>query len=183
MATPAQQSSPAPALRMLVKKQTSSPSVTSFLPLIIASPNTTLKKSVENTQTGKNVNNKFSLENSSNRNGEHLTDFTLENRLTRLSTKYQKRKGKLEIYTYANNTKAKIDYILINKKWNSYWIVKHIPLLKVRSPLTKLSLYYVSIYIYIKLGTSIYIYIYIYILVPSFMCFGHFPIVRGRYSS
>ena len=32
-----------------------------------------------NAQIGKNVNHKFSLHNSSNRNGEHLTDFTLEN--------------------------------------------------------------------------------------------------------
>ena len=31
-----------------------------------------------NTQIGKNVNHKFSWHNSSNRNGEHLTDFTLE---------------------------------------------------------------------------------------------------------
>ena len=33
-----------------------------------------------NAQIGKNVNHKFSLHNSSNRNGQHLTDFTLENR-------------------------------------------------------------------------------------------------------
>ena len=64
----------------------------------------------------KNVNNKFSLHNSSSRNGEHLTDFTLRNILTRLNTKFQKRKGKLWTYTYANNTKAQIDHILINKK-------------------------------------------------------------------
>ena len=44
-----------------------------------------------NAQIGKNVNHKFSLHNSSNRNGEHLTDFTLENRLTCLNTKIQKR--------------------------------------------------------------------------------------------
>ena len=31
-----------------------------------------------NSQIGKNVSNKFSLHNSSNRNGEHLTDFTLK---------------------------------------------------------------------------------------------------------
>ena len=31
-----------------------------------------------NAQIGKNINNKFSLHNSSNRNGEHLTDFMLE---------------------------------------------------------------------------------------------------------
>ena len=72
-----------------------------------------------NVQIGKNVSNKFSLYNSSNRNGEHITDFTLENRLTRLNTKFQKRKGKLWTYTHANNTKAQLDYILINKKWNN----------------------------------------------------------------
>ena len=41
-----------------------------------------------NAEIGKNVNNKFSLHNSSNRNGEHLTDFMLENRLTGLNTKF-----------------------------------------------------------------------------------------------
>ena len=72
-----------------------------------------------NAQISKNVSNKFSLHNSSNRNGEHLTDFTLENKLTSLNTKFQKRKEKLWSYTYANNAKAQIDYILINKKWNN----------------------------------------------------------------
>ena len=37
----------------------------------------------------------------------------------RLNTNYQKREGKLWTYTYANNTKAQIDYILINKKWKN----------------------------------------------------------------
>ena len=46
-----------------------------------------------NAQIGKNINDKFSLHNSSNKNGEHLTDFTIENRLTCLNTKFQKRKG------------------------------------------------------------------------------------------
>ena len=41
---------------------------------------------------GENVNNKFSLHKSSNRNGDHLTDFTLENRLICLNTKIQKSK-------------------------------------------------------------------------------------------
>ena len=44
-----------------------------------------------NAPIGKNVNHKFSLHNSSNRNGEYLTDFTLENTLTYLNTKFQKR--------------------------------------------------------------------------------------------
>ena len=46
-----------------------------------------------NAQISKNVNNKLNLHNSSNRNREHQTDFTLENRLTCLNTKFQKRKG------------------------------------------------------------------------------------------
>ena len=57
-----------------------------------------------NTQIGKNENNKFCLHNSSNR-------------LTCFNTKFQKRKGKQWTYIYSNNAKAKIDYILINKKW------------------------------------------------------------------
>ena len=45
-----------------------------------------------NTQIGKNRNNKYSLHNTSNRNGQHLTDFMIENRLTCLNTNYQKEK-------------------------------------------------------------------------------------------
>ena len=59
-----------------------------------------------NAQIGKNGNNKYSLYNMSNRNGWHLTYFMIENRLTCLNTNYQKRKGKLWTYTYANNSKA-----------------------------------------------------------------------------
>ena len=69
-----------------------------------------------NAQIGKNVNNKLSLHNSSNSNGEHLTDFTLENRLTCFNTKFQKREGKLWTYTCTNNTKTQIDYVFINKE-------------------------------------------------------------------
>ena len=65
------------------------------------------------------INHKFNLHNSSNRNGQPITDFTLENRLTCLNTKFQKRKGKLWTYIYANNTKAQFDYIFINKKRNN----------------------------------------------------------------
>ena len=72
-----------------------------------------------NAQIGKNENNKYSLHNTSNRNGQHLTDFMIENRLACLNTNYQKREGKLWTYTYANNTKAQIDYVLINKKWKN----------------------------------------------------------------
>ena len=43
----------------------------------------------------------------------------IENRLTSLNTNYQKREGKLWIYTYANNSKTQIDHVLINKKWKN----------------------------------------------------------------
>ena len=46
-----------------------------------------------NAQIGKNENNKYSLHNTSNRNGQHLTDFMIENRLACLNTNYQKREG------------------------------------------------------------------------------------------
>ncbi len=72
-----------------------------------------------NALISKNVNHKFNSHNSSNRNGKHLTDFPLENNLTCLNTKFQKRKGKLWTYAYTNNAKAQIDYIFINKKWNN----------------------------------------------------------------
>ena len=72
-----------------------------------------------NTQIGKNGNNKYSLQNTSNWNGQHLTEFIMENRLTCLNTNYQKREGKLWTYTYANNSKAQIDYVFINKKWKN----------------------------------------------------------------
>ena len=70
-------------------------------------------------QIGKNGNKKHRLHNTSNRNGQHLTDFMTENRLQCLNTNYQKREGKLWTYTYANNTKDQIDYVLINKKWKN----------------------------------------------------------------
>ena len=57
-----------------------------------------------NAQIVKNGNHKFTLHNSSNRNGQHLTDFKIENRLTCLNTNFQKRERKLWTYTYPNNT-------------------------------------------------------------------------------
>ena len=59
-----------------------------------------------NAQIGKNRNNKYSLHNTSNRNGQHLIDFMIENRLTCLNTNFQKSEGKLWIHTYANKSKA-----------------------------------------------------------------------------
>ena len=43
-----------------------------------------------NVQIGKNGNNKYSLHNTSNRYGQHVTDFMIENRLTCFNTNYKK---------------------------------------------------------------------------------------------
>ena len=92
-----------------------------------------------NTQIDKDENNKFCLHNLLNRNGEHLTEFSLENGLTCLNSKFQKRIGKLWIYTYANNAKRQITSSLIRNKLIVLWIVRCSPLLKVCLPITKLS--------------------------------------------
>ena len=91
-------------LRMIVVTFNSKPSAT----FIFYSPTNTFYKELSSlvrsipkhnvlvigedmdTQTGKNVNSKFSFYNSLRQNGEHLTDFRLENRLTCLNTKFQK---------------------------------------------------------------------------------------------
>ena len=116
MATPAQQSYPATALSMLVKKTNPIAYYIELSSLVRSVPkhNVLVIGGDMNAQIGKNVNNKFSLHNLSNRN------FTLENRLTSLNTKFQKKKEKLWTYTYANNGKAQIDYILMNKKWKAW---------------------------------------------------------------
>ena len=72
-----------------------------------------------NAQIWKNGNNKYSLHNTSNRNGQHLTDFMIEIDLHASIQTSKKKEGKLWTYTYANNTKAQIDYVLINKKWKN----------------------------------------------------------------
>ena len=72
-----------------------------------------------NAQIGKNRHNKYSVHNTSNRNGQHLTDFTTENWLTCLNTNFHKREGKLWTYIYANNSKSQIDYVFINRKWKN----------------------------------------------------------------
>ena len=104
---------------MFVKKLTSSPSIMSYPPLFVASRNNVLVIGGDmKAQIGKDLNHKFSLHNLSNRNGQHPTDYTLENRLTCLNTRFQKREGKLWTYTYAHNTKPQIDYVFMNKKGN-----------------------------------------------------------------
>ena len=53
-----------------------------------------------NAQIGKNVNHKFSLHNTSTRNGEYLTDATLDNESICLNTKFQKRKKTMNLHLH-----------------------------------------------------------------------------------
>ena len=48
-----------------------------------------------NAQIWKNGNNRYSLHNTSNRNGKNLTEFMMKNTLTCLNTNYQKKGGKI----------------------------------------------------------------------------------------
>ena len=66
-----------------------------------------------NVQIGKDENNKFYSYNTSKINGESLTDFSLENRLACLDTKFRKNEGKT---MDRHLPKALLDYELINKK-------------------------------------------------------------------
>ena len=71
-------------------------------------------------KSGKNGNNKYNLHNTSNRNGQHLTDFMIENRLACLNTKLPKKERANYGHTRTrNSTKAQIDYVFINKKWKN----------------------------------------------------------------
>ena len=119
MAIPEQQSSPATALPMLVKKLNLPPSTMSYPLLCIPKHNVLVIGRDMNAHIWKNGNNKYSLLNMSNRNGQNLTDFMIENRLACLNTNYQKMEGKLWTYTDANNSKAQIDDVFINKKWKN----------------------------------------------------------------
>ena len=50
---------------------------------------------------------------------EWTTTNRFHDRLTCLNRNFQKREGKLWTYTYANKSKAQIDYVLINRKWKN----------------------------------------------------------------
>ena len=72
-----------------------------------------------NAQLGKTETHKHTFHGNTNRNGNHLSAFIEENELQCLSTKFQKSKSKLWTHTYANGSKAQLDYMMINKKWKN----------------------------------------------------------------
>ena len=130
MATPAPQSSPTTALPILV---INGPSIRSYPPLFVASQNILIIGGDINARIGKNVNNKFSLHISSNRNEEHLTDFTLENRLTCLNTKFQGKKRENYGPTPTQTVLKHRNGII------AHWIARHTPRSRECLPITELS--------------------------------------------
>ena len=106
MATPEQQSSPATSsvssLTLVgftnVSEETEQVAFNDELSSLVRSitkHNMQVNGGDMNAQIGKNGNNKYRLHNTSKRNGQHLTDFMIENRLTCLNTNYQKKGGKI----------------------------------------------------------------------------------------
>ena len=53
----------------------------------------------------------------SNKNGEYLEHFLIENGLLCINTQFQKKRGKLWTHTYPSEDRAQLDYMMINKKW------------------------------------------------------------------
>ena len=70
-----------------------------------------------NAQIGTDEQHRYTYHSSCNRNGEYLQQFLTENNLRLLNTRFQKKKGKLWTHTYPNESKAQLDYLMINKKW------------------------------------------------------------------
>jgi len=71
-----------------------------------------------NAHLGRDKNqHKSSFHESTNRNGEHIHTFLLENKLICLNARYQKRLGKRWTHTHPNGSKAQLDFFFINKKW------------------------------------------------------------------
>ena len=69
-----------------------------------------------NAQIGQSIHHKFRYYYRSNRNGEYLEHFLIENDLLCINTRFQKRRGKLWTHTYPNGDRAQLDYMMINKK-------------------------------------------------------------------
>ena len=70
-----------------------------------------------NAQIGQSIHHKFRYYYRSNRNGEYLEHFLIENDLLCINTRFQKRRGKLWTHTYPNGDRAQLVYMMINKKW------------------------------------------------------------------
>ncbi|XP_072049998.1 uncharacterized protein [Amphiura filiformis] len=62
---------------------------------------------------------KFSYHKTTNRNGELMLDYTLENNLVVTNTTFQKRATKLWTCELPSGYRAQLDYVLVRKKWRN----------------------------------------------------------------
>ena len=67
-------------------------------------------------QIGQSIHHKFTYHHTSNKNGEYLEHFLIENGLLCINTQFQKKRGKLWTHTYPSEDRAQLDYMMINKK-------------------------------------------------------------------
>ena len=72
-----------------------------------------------NAKVGRTDGFTFAYHETTNRNRQYLTDLPHENNLTCLNTRFQKTSNKTWSYTYPNEHKAQLDYIIINNKWKN----------------------------------------------------------------
>ena len=72
-----------------------------------------------NAHLGQKEGFKHAYHDTTNRNGNMLKDFLMENNLLSLNTKFQRRRGQLWTHDSPNGSKAQLDYIIINKKWQN----------------------------------------------------------------
>ena len=68
-------------------------------------------------QIGQSIHHKFTYHHTSNKNGEYLEHFLIENGLLCINTQFQKKRRKLWTHTYPSEDRAQLDYMMINKKW------------------------------------------------------------------
>lgn len=72
-----------------------------------------------NAKLGQETGYLHSFHKCSNRNGLLLHEYIVESRLICLNAKYQKRQGKKWTFSYPNQTRAQLDFILVNRKWSN----------------------------------------------------------------
>ncbi len=71
-----------------------------------------------NARVGKDY-GKFTYHETTNRNGEHLLEYALENNLVITNTTFQKKSSKLWTCELPNGYRAQLDYILVRNKWKN----------------------------------------------------------------
>ena len=70
-----------------------------------------------NAQLGTSAEIQHTYHTQNNRNGDYFEQFLIQNNLSCLNTRFQKKDGKKWSFSYPNGAKALLDHIVLNKKW------------------------------------------------------------------